>query len=335
MKRTIIGLTVALLVLAVIYFYINRKVEPSNVQLPTVSIEKVKIGMVTFPGYAPFYLAKEKNLFEGVDIELVRIEAIGDLRAALKSGAIDIYLATPDIFQSTDQTEPPGIAFLAVDESHGADGVAVSSGITDISQLKGKKVGAEPGFPPYFILQFMLNKANLTLADINFKDLSSQDAGNAFVAKSLDAVGTYEPYLSKSVSLRKGSKVLISSKDLSGLIVDFAFASEKFIKEKPEVLKKIAEGWFKAVEYWQTNQDESATIMGKAFGVSKEEMIDFKSGVSWLTLVENQKLFDTNTPENAFTTFDLVGDILVKNKANGFRVYSKDKLTNNIIQSIK
>ena len=43
--------------------------------------QKVTIGMVTFPGYAPLYLAKEKNLFPNVDVTLVRIESIGDLRA--------------------------------------------------------------------------------------------------------------------------------------------------------------------------------------------------------------------------------------------------------------
>ena len=47
---------------------------------------KVTIGMVTFPGYAPLYLAKEKNLFPDVDVALVRIESIGDLREAINSG---------------------------------------------------------------------------------------------------------------------------------------------------------------------------------------------------------------------------------------------------------
>ena len=122
--------------------------------------ETFKIGMVTFPGYAPLYVAKEKNLFENVNVELVRIESINDLRTALSSGKIDAYAATYDIFQST-QAKPDGVAFLAIDESHGGDGVLVADNINSIADIKGKAVGAEPGFPPYFILQYLLDSFNL------------------------------------------------------------------------------------------------------------------------------------------------------------------------------
>lgn len=323
-SKILIAVLAILLIASAFYYFKTKKL---------VSTEKqtIKIGMVTFPGYAPLYLAKEKGFFKDLNVELVRIEAIGDLRASMQSGKIDMYLATPDIFQATEKQEPVGIGFLAIDESHGADGVAVSENIKTVADLKGKKVGAEPGFPPYFVLQYMLHKENMTLKDLSFKDISSQDAGNAFVAKQLDAVGTYEPYLSKSVSLRPNSRVLVSSADLSGLIVDLIYANEKLANENPEILKKVADGWFEAVAYYEANKTESMQIMSKAFGVTPEEMVDIKSGVSWLNQTDNKKLFDKNAESNIFKTFDLVGEILMSNNANGFRVYSKTKLTDKII----
>lgn len=296
--------------------------------------QKVTIGMVTFPGYAPLYLAKEKNLFPDVDVTLVRIESIGDLRAAMNSGKIDMYAATYDIYQNMQGSTPPGIGFLAIDESHGADGVVVKDGINAIADLKGQTVGAEPGFPPYFILQYLLNKENMTLKDINFKDLPSQDAGNAFVAEKLDAAGTYEPYLTKSAEMRKGAKVLISSANTEHLIVDFLFASEKLTKDNPEVLQNIAKGWFAALDYYKQHEDESIGIMAKAFGVSPAEMKDFKSVVSWLNLDDNKNVFDKSKPNNAFTTFNLVGDILEKNQTGIFRVKADDKMTDKIINEV-
>jgi NitT/TauT family transport system substrate-binding protein len=323
-SKILLGLLGIVIIGGLIYYLQTQK--STSTEKPTI-----KIGMVTFPGYAPLYLAKEKGLFKDLNVELVRIEAIGDLRASMQSGKIDMYLATPDIFQATEKQEPVGVGFLAIDESHGADGVAVSENIKSITDLKGKKVGAEPGFPPYFVLQYMLHKENLTLKDLQFKDISSQDAGNAFVAKQIDAVGTYEPYLSKSVSLRPKSRILVSSADLSGLIVDLIYANEKFVNEKPEILKKVADGWFEAVAYYEANKTESMQIMSKAFGVTPAEMVDIKSGVSWLNRTENNKLFDKNAENNIFKTFDLVGEILMSNNANGFRVYSKTKLTDKII----
>ena len=324
-SKILFGLLAIIVIAGLTYHFKTKKVT-------TTEKETVKSGMVTFPGYAPLYLAKEKGLFKDLNVELVRIEAIGDLRAAMASGKIDMYLATPDIFQATEKQAPVGIGFLAIDESHGADGVAVAENIKTIADLKGKKVGAEPGFPPYFVLQYMLHKENLTLKELNFKDIASQDAGNAFVAKQLDAVGTYEPYLSKSVSLRPNSRVMVSSADLSGLIVDLIYANEKLINEKPEVLKKVADGWFEAVAYYEANQKESMEIMSKAFGVTPQEMIDIKSGVSWLNKEQNVKLFDNTAETNIFKTFDLVGEIHLKNNSNTFRVSSKDKLTDKIIK---
>lgn len=323
---------IALLIIGIalaIYFWITNKSAQEGIK------EKVKIGMVTFPGYAPLYLAKEKDFFENLDVELVRIEAIGDLRSAMNSGNIDMYIATPDIFQSTQTQKPPGIGFLAIDESFGADGIAVTNDVNSMADLKGKKLGAEPGFPPYFILQYMLNKDGMTLSDIDFKDISSQDAGNAFVAKQLDAVGTYEPYLSKSVELRDSSKILVSSADLKGLIVDIIFASENLAENQPEKLKAIADGWFKAVEYYESNKDESMEIMAKAFGVSKEEMIDIKSGLSWLNINENKELFNKTNASNIYSTFNQVGEILEINNSNNFKVSANDKLTTDIINLYK
>ncbi|MEM7087349.1 MAG: ABC transporter substrate-binding protein [Bacteroidota bacterium] len=327
-KSLIIALClIAIIIVAVLWY--NFKPDTGAEK----TAEKITIGMVTFPGYAPLYLAKEKKLFKNVNVELVRIESIGDLRAAMHSNKIDMYIATPDIFQSTQNQKPPGVGFLAIDESSGADGIAVLEGVNSLSDLRGKTLGAEPGFPPYFILQYMLNREGMTLNDINFKDISSQDAGNAFVAGQLEAVGTYEPYLSKSVNLRKGARVFVSSADLQGLIVDVIFSNNELAEKKPQVLKAVRDGWYRALEFYRNNPDEGMEIMAKAFGISKEEMIDIKSGLKWLDASDNKSLFDQSKKTNLYTNFNLVGEILEKNNANGFRVYAKDKLIDAIIRN--
>lgn len=326
-RKIVIGFVLLLLVfLGVLSYKWNKKGE---------TVDKVTIAMVTFPGYAPLYVAKEKGFFEGVDVELRRIEDIGQMRSAMQSGSIDIYAATYDIFQSTKGINPPGIGFLAMDESHGGDGVAVTSDIRNISEFKGKKVAAEPGFPPYFVLQYLLDEAGLTLKDVNFQDLSSQDGGNAFVAKQFDIVATYEPYLSISAEKREGAKVLYSSADVPGLIVDWLFANEALVKEKPEVLASISKGWFKALEFIESNPDEAYKLMGDAFGVPKQEMIDFKSGISWLNLEDNKMMFESGSKTNAFNTFRRVGDILRKNNETDIKVNAEDHLTDSIIKMIK
>lgn len=297
--------------------------------------QKVTIGMVTFPGYAPLYLAKEKGFFGDLEVNLVRIEAIGDLRAALSSGKIDMYASTYDIFQANQGSDVPGIGFMLIDESHGADGIVATSGLNSISDLKGKKLAGEPGLPPYFLLEYLLNKENLSMSDINFKDIATQDAGAAFTSGSVDAAALYEPFLSNAVGARKGSKIIISSADHPNILADLLFASEKLYKSNPEVLKKIAEGWFKAVDYAKSNPDESYPIMAKAFNVSKEEMIEFKSVMTWYSKEDNLAMFDKNNATNVYQIFQLVGDVLERNGQAKLRFQPEDKITDSIINQFR
>src|SRR3989339_1949052 len=330
-KNLLVGIIVVVIVLGLGgYFLMNKNSGQQSGPLP-----KVTIAMVTFPGYAPLYVAKEKGFFEGADVELTRIESIGDIRAAMRSGSINMYAATYDIYQSTKGVAPEGIGFVVIDESHGADGVAVAGGINSVADLRGKKVAAEPGFPPYLVLQYLLNKEGMTLADLDFQDMPTVDAGNAFAAGKLSAAGIYEPALSASVAAHSGAKVLASSADVPGLIQDLLFADEKFTKENPQVLEKVADGYFKALDYINTNHDDAYQIMAKAFGVSVPEMEDFKTGVSWVSKEENKKLFNQASDVNVFKTYDIVCELLKKNGDADVCLPAAAKLTEEIINNIK
>jgi NitT/TauT family transport system substrate-binding protein len=301
----------------------------------TAQKQKITIGMVTFPGYAPLYLAKEKGFFGDLDVELVRIEAVGDLRAALSSGKIDMYASTYDIFQANQGADVPGIGFMLIDESHGADGIVAAKGINSISDLKGKKLAGEPGLPPYFLLQYLLNKENLSMKDISFSDIATQDAGAAFTSGSVDAAAIYEPFLSNAAKARPGSKIIISSAQAPNILADLLFASENLAKNNPEVLKKVADGWFKAVDYAKSNPNDSYPIMAKAFNVSEQEMKDFKSVMTWYSKEDNISMFDRKNATNVYQIFQLVGDVLEKNGSAKLRFKPEDKITDSIINQFK
>lgn len=134
---------------------------PDKPRTPTPSsppkAEPFDIGMVTFAGYAPLYLAKEKGFFGDLDVQLHRIEEVASIRAGMAKGELEAYLATPDIALESN-TKPPGKAVWAIDESAGGDGVVVAAGIKDLKGLKGKKVAAEPGLPPHFVLSYLLHQ---------------------------------------------------------------------------------------------------------------------------------------------------------------------------------
>lgn len=295
------------------------------------SPKSFNIGMVTFAGYAPFYLAKEKGFFNGVAVELHRIEEIATIRAAMANGKLDAYLATPDIALDTN-TPPPGVAVWAIDESAGGDGVVVDKSIIDLVGLKGKKVAAEPGFPPNFVLLYLLHKNGMALSDVQFKDMTTQNASTAFASGAVDAAGLYEPYLSNAKNHRAGSKVVISSADTPGLIVDLIFADSNLLESRSSDIKAIIHGWRNAMQFISSSPDEAYEIMAKHFNLPVKEFKDIASGVKWLDLKENRLLFGTEQdPGPLYKNFELVGDVLRRNRPSVYRAKSKDYLTRTFV----
>ena len=106
-------------------------------------------------------------------------------------------------------------------------------------------------------------------------------------------------------------------------------------KNNPDVLKTVADGWFKALDYVKSNPDDAYTIMAKAFNVSKQEMIDFKSVMTWYSKDDNISMFNRSSATNVYQIFQLVGDVLEANGSAKLRFKPEDKITNVIIDRFK
>lgn len=293
--------------------------------------ESFDIGMVTFAGYAPLYLAKEKGFFGDLDVELHRIDEVGSIRAGISSGELEAYLATPDIALDTNN-RPLGKAVWAIDESAGGDGVVVSGEIADLKDLRGKTVGHEPGLPPSFILLYLLHRNEISASEVSFKDLSTQDANSAFVSKAVDAAALYEPFLSSAAKNREGSKVVISSADTPGMIVDLIFVRDDQLAENKANVEKVIVGWRKAMEFIRSNPDEANEIMAKSFNLPVDEFKDIVSGIKWLDLEENKTLFGVDGADGPlYDSFDVVRDVLKRHREDVYDAKRDDHLTREMI----
>jgi NitT/TauT family transport system substrate-binding protein len=271
------------------------------------------LGMVEFPGYAPWYLAHSKSLFGNTDVRLSRIASIGDIRAAFRTGKIDGYVATFDIFQDIEGQLPPGRLVLPLVSSNGGDGVVVANGIKNVSDLKGKTVIGERGLPPIFILEYLLNKQGLKLSDVSFRDIPSNDVPATFLTGHFAAAGTYQPLLDRIVQQRPDSRILATSKDTPRLITDFLITSDKMLESRMNTLVDVAKGWFNAVRYLHANPDDAMTLMAAAFSIKTDEMRGYSSEVSWLSREQSLDLMDRTHPLNAYALFDEVGQVLRQN----------------------
>lgn len=253
----------------------------------------LKIGIFTWVGYTPLYIAQEKGYFKkhGVEVEIVRIEDGSARRAALASGDLSLSAAVLDEFAMASAAGGlKAKVILKLDDSMGADGILVRDGINSVADLKGKTVAFPQGLPSHYFLLNILEEAGLSPDDIEVVYMEAGQAGAAFLAGNVDAAVTWEPWLSKARASKTGS-VLMTSKEKPGLIVDVLLASTKVIEERPGDLEKIAAAWFEALDFIHNSPDEAYEIMAKAINISRGEFELMVQGLTYASLAENKDYF--------------------------------------------
>ena len=250
--------------------------------------------MSTWIGYAPLHLAVEMGFFEeeGVDVKISVIESAGDQRSALASGQVQGSASTLDTIVMSQSIGIDVTQVLALDYSNGGDGVVSLKEYNSLADLKGKNVAIDTtGGASLFWFNYMLKDQGLTMDDFNITNMGAGDAGTAFVAGQVDAAVTWEPWLTNAQNTDFG-KVLYSSADYPGVIVDTVCLSKDYVENYPDSVKGIANGWYKALAYIQSNPDESYKIMADAMGQSVEDFLAVLPAVKFYDQTENVDYFD-------------------------------------------
>jgi NitT/TauT family transport system substrate-binding protein len=281
---------------------------------PAFGAEPIKLGMSTWLGYAPLYLAKEKGFFQkrGIEVEVVVIESPADRRAAFAADRIQGMATTVDTHVMTAAAENPIPVkqVLALDDSNGGDGMVAKKEIKTIKDLKGKTVAAQLGAgASYFWLNYVLAQNDMKLSDLKAVDMKAGDAGAAFVAGKVDAAVTWEPWLSRAKDTPFGS-VLLSSDKTPGIIVDSLAFKPEFLNRRGDDVKKIVAAWNEAVQYAAQNPKDADAIMAKFTGQKPEEFTKEKSGVRFYGEKENKEYFGTpQKPGQLYTVTQRAADL--------------------------
>ena len=257
----------------------------------------MRLGMTTWVGYGPMFLARDKGFFKegGLDVELRIIEDAAIYMAAIAAGELDGNASTLDEIMKYRSPEFCFKAVAALDDSHGGDGVLVREDVTSLKDLKGQQIGMNEGSVSQFWFNILLTREGMTEKDLEITNMTADDAAAAFIAGQIPAAVTWEPHLSLVRSKKQG-KVLIDSAETPGLIVDVVALTCDYIKNNPKDVEAFNKGLFKAVEFIKTNPDEAYAIMAKGVGGYLEKPADFAEaakGVRFYDQPRNIEFFGT------------------------------------------
>ncbi|MHC5718319.1 MAG: ABC transporter substrate-binding protein, partial [Nostoc sp.] len=268
------------------------QIPTSNTASTPSATQPVKIGFSAWPGWFPWQVAQEQDLFTAnkVKANLKWFDGYLDSINALATTQLDGNSQTLNDTISSVAAGADLVIVLTNDNSQGNDQIIVRPGINSIKDLKGKKVAAEEGTVDHFLLLLGLEKAGLTQADIQFQPLETGAAAAAFAAGKLDAVGVFAPFISKALLLPK-SKALFSSADFPGAISDHLVVTRKMIQERPQDVQALVNTWFETLKFIAANKQKATEIIAKRAGTNIKEYQQYEAGTAIFTLEQNLKAF--------------------------------------------
>jgi NitT/TauT family transport system substrate-binding protein len=258
---------------------------------------KMRLGMTTWVGYGPMFLARDKGFFQenGLEVELQIIEDAALYMAAIAAGKLDGNASTIDEIMKYRSEDFCFKSVVALDDSHGGDGVLTATDVGSLKDLKGKEIAMNLGSVSQFWFNILLKREGMTENDLQIVNMTADDAAAAFIAGRIPAAVTWEPHLTL-VRTKQQGKVLIDSSTTPGLIVDVVALRCDYIEQNPKDVEAFVKGLYKAVEFIKTNQDEAYAIMAKGVGGYLEKPEDFAEsakGVRFYDRARNVEFFGT------------------------------------------
>jgi len=248
----------------------------------------IRLGINPWPGYEFLYLADQKGFFEeeGLDIELVELASLADIKRVFEQGRIDAMASTiiEAVEVSLNSDQKIHIALIP-DFSDGGDVILANKPIASIADLKGKKVGVELGLLGSFILSQALSKNDLSLDDVTMLNVEQLDAENQLMSGNIAAMVTYPPFSTET--LRHGTvNQIFSTADIPGDVIDVVSIRGNSLINPVQWQQKLFAVWQRALIYARTNPDDANKIMSEREGISVAEFVDALTGME---IIEKDK----------------------------------------------
>jgi sulfonate transport system substrate-binding protein len=233
------------------------------------SAEKLKVINISYslrPINVPTIVALEKKIFEeefakdGIEVKWHELEGPATTEA-LAAKSIDI--ATSLNYVSAIITKANGNDIKVISSYSKfpkAIGLVagIDSGVSSVTDLKGKKVALQKGTMLHEMLIKALEQENINLSDVEIVGMSSPDAANAVLQKHVDAAILPDPLMTKAISSNK-VKLLINAEDLI-LGQAVIAARTNFLQEYPDVAKKFLKIHNGILTWSNTNKAEALDL---------------------------------------------------------------------------
>ncbi len=255
----------------------------------------LRVAFSDWPGWTAFEVGIQKGWFKeaGVDVKFDWFEYAPSMEA-FAAGKVDAVMMTMGDALVTGAPGARSVAILVTDYSNGNDMIVAKKGISSVKALKGKKVGLEVGLVEHLMLTKALEKNGLKISDVKLVNVPTHQTAQTLASGSVDAIGAWQPNAGQALKAVAGSKPVVTSADLPGLIYDLVCVSPQSLSQRRDDWVSFVKVWNRIVTYVRdpANQAEAVKMMAGRAGVQPEEYTKYMPGTRFLTPEEALARFE-------------------------------------------
>jgi NitT/TauT family transport system substrate-binding protein len=267
----------------------------------------LRIAYTQWWGDYTLLVALEKGFFEkyGVQVEPVYYDIFSKTFSDLAAGQIDgALIAVGDTINIDRNTD---MKVVGVSDDGGADAILAGPDINNIEDLKGKTIGVLLGTQYELMIAEMLRSANMRSSDVTLAGINPENAASALKNGQVQAVYTWEPFLSEAIS--KGNKIIYPI-EKTRLFPHMIVFHTSIVNSRPQDIRAFLKAWFEAVDYRLKNPEETRSIAAKYIGLEiADDSVD--NNLKVLTLNDNKALFETRNDRSIYTVTRRTSDYLI------------------------
>ncbi|WP_407180273.1 ABC transporter substrate-binding protein [Bradyrhizobium sp. STM 3562] len=245
---------------------------------PSQAADKVTVGVFPVSSSLPYFVALERGFFKEENIEPEMIKLMGGPPnvAAMMTNQIEVSAVLVTLEGLNADIKKPGVAkYIALNGQTKVWKmeqfvVRTGSPAHSIAELKGAKLMSAPGPANLNTAKAILARNGLKEGDYTIDQLDIGQHVNAMISGAFDGGYTLEPNASMMVkagvarTLEAGviSKYILGNEQATAYAAGCAMTGD-FIEKRPDVAKRFAAAWAKAIFFINANPDEARKHLAK------------------------------------------------------------------------
>ncbi|MGK2911558.1 MAG: putative urea ABC transporter substrate-binding protein [Sphingobium sp.] len=272
------------------------------------------VGWSIYAGWMPWPYAQKTGIVKkwadkyGIKINVVQVNDYVESVNQYTAGKLDgVTVANMDALTIPAAGGKDTSAIIVGDYSNGNDGVMLKGGDT-LAAIKGRQVYLAELSVSHYLLARGLSSVKLALTDVKTVNTSDADIVSAFATPDVTAAVAWNPQLSVMKGT-EGAKLVFSSADIPGEILDLMVVDTATLKANPNLGKALAGIWYETTALMQ-RQDakgkEARATMAKLAGTTPD-VFDSQLATTYLYADPKAAVAATSAPA-LITTMTRVRD---------------------------